>query len=110
MTRRPAFTIVEMLVALTLLGVGVLGWLATGTAALCMSTAADRAVTAHLRARSRAAEVASRPCAAMRDGDAPGESWRIESAGNDIRLVHALVPFAGLDRPDTATYAVAVEC
>lgn len=110
MTPRLAFTLPELLVALTLLAVGVAGWVATSAAAIRLAAAADREIAAHHRARSRAALVAAAPCAAMQGGTAAGERWIVSASGNGIRLVRAEVAFLGHRAPRVAIYELAVAC
>ena len=96
MRHRPAFTLVETLVALALFQFGMLA-LAAGVAVAARDlAAARRATTAHTMARNRVEWLASASCptSAMGTAQTDGyiEYWRVEAAGEG-RLIGDSVAF-----------------
>ena len=95
---RAAFTIVEVLVALVLVTVGLLGVAGNGAVAIRVAGAAARERRATQRAADRLAVLTSQGCAAARSGtfaDASAasgavvERWTVSGAVNGVVLVDA---------------------
>ena len=110
MRARHGFTLVEMLVALTLLGVGVTAWIGTATLAVRIAGAASRETAAHQRARSRAERLAGGPCASLAAGARDGETWTVDSRANGVRAIRVVVPFTGERAVRHATYELTLLC
>lgn len=108
--RRRGFTLVEMLVALTLLGIGVVAWLGTTTLAVRMAGAATRETAAHYRSRSRAQQLAGSPCSAVVAGASPTEWWTVAAMANGIRLVRVVAPYADERGERLAVYELVIAC
>lgn len=104
------FTLVEVLVALTLLGVGVAAWVGTTALATRIAAAASRESTAQQRARSRAEQLAGGTCASLSTGDDDGASWSVETGRHGARRVRVVVPFADERMPRLAAYELTVLC
>ena len=104
------FTLVEMLVALTLLGVGVAAWLTTTTLAVRIAGAAGRETAAHQRARSLAGSLTGGTCEALAPASRPEESWTVDTRPNGVRSIHVVVPFVGERMLQHARYEVVVLC
>jgi prepilin-type N-terminal cleavage/methylation domain-containing protein len=93
---RPAvhgFTIVEVVVAMTLLVVGALAVVAASAAAVRAVGSAESELAALATAQWRLEEIASRSCLAPENGTAMDtsvgvrESWRVAVSRNGVRLV-----------------------
>lgn len=110
MSLRKGFTVVESLVALTLIGVGVAAWTTTATVAVAVASDASRAANAAHRARNTAVQVASMPCAAVVSGSSEAESWTVREYANGMRLVEAASAYRTRTRTDVARYALLVAC
>ncbi|MEO6526290.1 MAG: prepilin-type N-terminal cleavage/methylation domain-containing protein [Gemmatimonadaceae bacterium] len=97
---RRGFSVVEVIVALVLVTVGLLGVAGNGALAVRVSGAAVRERRAVQRAADRIANLASRSCASARSGrlvDGAGaitERWTVAAAVNGIVLVDAEVRWA----------------
>lgn len=104
------FTLVEMLVALTLLGVGVAAWLTTTTVAVRIAGAASRETAAHRRARSLAGSLTGSTCEALAPASRAGESWTVDVRPNGVRSIRIVVPFLGERTLQHARYEVVVLC
>jgi Tfp pilus assembly protein PilV len=96
---RSALTIVEVLVALMLVSVGLLG--VAGTSALSFRTvvAAERDRRAMQRVTTRLARLTAGGCERASSGELREsdlrERWTVASAGNGVALVDASVDWAG---------------
>lgn len=96
-TRRLAFTVVEVLVALVLLSVGLLGIAGNGALAVRTSSAAARERRAVQRAADRIALLRSDGCSAARGGTrvdsaaALTERWSVGAPSGGAALVDAEV-------------------
>jgi prepilin-type N-terminal cleavage/methylation domain-containing protein len=101
--RRTGYTLVELLVALTLLGVGVATWVGTSAVALRTATDAERELAAMRLARDTAERLAAR-CGAAGSGAGGGTRWTIADAGAGVRHVRV----EALDWLDGAASAAAV--
>lgn len=108
--RHRGFTLVEMLVALTLLGVGVTAWLGTTTLAVRIAGAAAREAAAHQRSRSRAEQIAGAPCSGVVPGTSATESWSVTPMANGIRLVRVTAQYVDERGDRQALYERAVAC
>ena len=88
-TSRPAFTLVELLVALTILGVGVAAWTSTSALAMRTEAEADRDLAALRLGRETAARLAleCRSASGARDG----VRWTITDVGAGLRHVRVEV-------------------
>jgi Tfp pilus assembly protein PilV len=97
---RRAFTVVELIVALVLVTVGLLGVAGNCALAVRVSGASARERRAVQRAADRVAILASQGCAAARGGSlvaaaaALSERWTVSAAGNGVVLVDAEVRWA----------------
>ncbi len=86
------FTIVEVVIAMTLLIVGALAVVAASAAAVRAVGSADAELAAMATAQRRLEELASRGCLAARTGTAIDtsaglrESWRVTVSRNGVRL------------------------
>lgn len=110
MSPQKGFTVVESLVALTLIGVGVAAWMATATVAVAVASDAERAASAAYRARTRAEQLAAVPCDAVVAGaDAP-DSWTVRVFPGGMRLVETQSPYRTRAQTRVARYAMLVEC
>jgi Tfp pilus assembly protein PilV len=98
---RLAFTVVEMLVALVLLSVGLLGIAGNGAIAMRTSSAAARERRAVQRAADRIALLRSGGCATARSGTrvdsvaALSERWSVGAPSGGAALVDAEVRWNG---------------
>lgn len=110
MSLRNGFTVVESLVALTLIGVGVAAWMATATLGVAVAADAARATNAAHRARNRAVQVASLPCTGVVSGSSASENWTVREYANGMRLVEAESKYRTRTRSDAAHYAILVAC
>lgn len=115
MQARAGFTLVELVVALTLLTVGLLGWIGAGGMMLRMHAASERDVDGAMRARARAERTAGLACDAMRggsmrDGAGVDERWEVRALANGVRLVHAEATYGTRRGPRTASYDVMAVC
>lgn len=106
--RRAGVTLVELLVALTLLGVGISAWVTTGAAALRVAAAADREQTARRAARAQAERLAAR-CASS-GGTLGSIRWEVRSLDNGVRHVRVEASYHGAGRPQLATFERVVVC
>lgn len=104
------FTVVEILVAITLLGVGVTAWIGTSAAAVRLGGDARRTVLAAYRAHDRAARVGSSGCDGLGSGSAAGERWSATAVGNGVWLVHAEAAYVAAGAARVATYEILVSC
>ena len=89
---RKAFTVVEVLVALIIVTVGLLGVAGASAMALRASSAALRERQAATGARTRLALLQAAGCAAAADGEMQLGSglvqrWRVDGAVNGVRMV-----------------------
>lgn len=106
--RRAGVTLVELLVALTLVGVGISAWVTTSAAALRVAAAADREQAAHRAARAQAERLVAR-CASS--GWMQGSiRWEVRSLGNGVRHVRVEASYQGTGRPRLATFERVVVC
>lgn len=110
MAQQNGFTIVEALVALTLIGVGIAAWTATATLGVAVAADAERASRGAHRARNRAEQLASLPCASIVPGANATESWTVQQHPNGMRLVEAQSPYRSGGRGRVARYAILVAC
>lgn len=98
--RRPAFTVVEVLVALVLLSVGLLGIAGNGAIAMRTTSAAARERRAVQRAADRIARLRSDGCSAARSGvrvdsvAALSERWSVGTPSGGAALVDAEVQWS----------------
>lgn len=93
---RAGFTVVEVLVALVIVSVGLLGMAGTATLSLRTSAAASRERRALGRLRLRLATLAASGCGAASGsaadpGDAVQEQWTVGLARGGVALVDASV-------------------
>jgi len=94
---RSGFSIVEVLVALVLLTVGLLGVAGNGALAVRVTGAAARERRAAQRAADRIAELTAQGCATARSGSATDaitgafEQWSVGGVANGVALVDARV-------------------
>ena len=108
--RTHGFTLVEMLVALTLIGVGVAAWVGTTAVALQLAGASRRTTEAELRARSRAELLAGGECGSLVSGASFPESWTVTPLRHGIRLVRVEMRYRDERRMRVAAYEMAAAC
>lgn len=84
------FTIVELLVAITVLSVGLLSFLGTSALITRMLARGDRAATATFYAQERIERLQGQPCATMANGS--------EMRGGNFRVDWTITPMGGSDR------------
>jgi Tfp pilus assembly protein PilV len=90
--RRAGLTVVEVLVALVLLAVGLLGVAGQGAIAMRASSTAARERRAAQRAADRVALLRAQGCGAVRSGSADDpaaaltESWTVGPAGSAVAI------------------------
>lgn len=99
--QRRGFTLVEVLVALTLIAVGMAAWVGTAAIALRVAGSAERESGAVLAARSTAQRIASQRCGPSGSGSDDATRWRVEHLANGTRRIRVERAFH-LDR-DTAS-------
>lgn len=108
--RRTGFTLVELLVALTLLGVGVAAWVGTSAVALRTAAQAERELTALRLARDVAEQLAAE-CHAPGSGERAGVRWTVTLAGAGILHVRVEPPvFPGAGAQAAADAEIAATC
>jgi Tfp pilus assembly protein PilV len=112
---RSALTVVEVLVALMLVSVGLLG--VAGTSALSFRTvvAAERERRATQRATTRLARLAAGDCARASSGELREpdlhERWTVSSAGGGAAFVDATIEWQGRGSvPRSFTLRSAILC
>lgn len=94
---RSGFSIVEVLVALVLVTVGLLGIAGNGALAVRVTGAAARERRAAQRASDRIAQLSAQGCAPARSGIASdaatggSEQWSVGAESNGVALVEARV-------------------
>lgn len=110
MPQRKGFTVVESLVALTLIGLGVGAWMSTARLGVAVAADAERATRAAYRARNRAELLASLPCPAVTTGASATEAWTVTGYANGMRLVEVAAPHGWGARRGVAGYAMLVAC
>ena len=110
------FTIVEVVVAMTLLVVGALAVVAASAAAVRAVGRADAEMAAMSTAQRRLEELASRGCPAAVSGTAMDsstglrESWRVAGSRNGVSLVTDSVEFLDRGIPRDLVRARLVVC
>jgi type IV pilus assembly protein PilV len=104
-TRSPrrAFTVVEVLVALVVVAVGLLGVAGASATALRASNAAMRERSAISRARTRLALIQAAGCLAAADGErllgnGLADRWAVAAAEHGVRMVSVSVEWDDLGR------------
>lgn len=110
MSHGKGFTVIESLVALTLIGVGVAAWMATARLGVAVAADAERATRGAYNARNRAEHLASLPCAAVVGGASTTERWSVTEFANGMRLVEVVSPYGHGARAGLAEYAMLVAC
>ena len=86
---RLGFTLIEVLVALTLIGVGITAWVSTGTLGLRIAGIAERESSATFTARAAVARIAARRCGVAGSGLDGDTRWRVELLSNGVRRIRA---------------------
>jgi prepilin-type N-terminal cleavage/methylation domain-containing protein len=114
--RRDGFSIVEVLVALVLLTVGMLGIAGNCSLAVRVTGAAAHERRAAQRAADRIAELTSQGCVAARGGLITGdaaefsERWTIGASGSSAALVDAEVRWASPSGERSVVLRSAILC
>lgn len=108
--RRQGFTLVETLVALTLLAVGMTAWVTTSAVAIRLAAAGERETAAHNRIRARAERLAGGTCAAAVSGNAGADSWTVTPLANGVRLIHVESRFIAERRERLVTFDLMMAC
>jgi Tfp pilus assembly protein PilV len=113
---RTGFTIAEIIVAMTILLIGVLAFVGTSAQTARMLTRGNRATKASFYAQERLEIIAATPCALLNSGTANSAGgvyshvWTVTSAlgGNSkrARLITTYTPRVGVTRADTAEMSV----
>ena len=115
-TRRKGLTVVEVLVALMLVAVGLLGM--AGSTALALRTTLDAArhrAVVH-RAAIRISTLTATGCAGLRDGSAADaahqltERWTVTPLGASFTAVTDSIAFMTARGPQSYTISAAVPC
>jgi type IV pilus modification protein PilV len=90
---RRGFSLIELMVAMVLLTVGIMGLVAVSTYSLRQTNAAGRHSKAAMVAQSRMERLRSLDCSRIAGGsavtDSVTESWSVTSVGNRTRTVTA---------------------
>lgn len=89
-TNERGFTIVELLIAITVLTVGLLSFLGASALITRMLARGDRAATATFYAQERIERLQGQPCGTMASGT--------EMRGNSYRVAWTVTPSAGSER------------
>lgn len=114
MTQRPAFTLAEVLLALTVAGVGLLALVGATASAWRLRTRADLAAQAALVARTRAERLAATPCDLATSGTlqtgAFTERWTVRRGPRALLLVDAAARYTTPAGHDSATVHTARWC
>lgn len=88
---RRGFSLVELIVAMVLLVIGVMGLVAVSGYAIRLSTATDRSTVATIVAQSRMERLRALSCANITGGTATtrgiSESWTVSAIGTNSRQV-----------------------
>jgi prepilin-type N-terminal cleavage/methylation domain-containing protein len=113
--RRRGFTVVEVLVALIVVAIGMLGVAGASALALRASSAALRERAATTRARTRLAMLEAAGCASATDGELPlggglADHWTIGSAANGARMVEVRAQWDDVGRRRTLVLRGALLC
>lgn len=108
---RRGFTLVEQLVAVTVLGVGLLSLAAGGVELQRRARHAALHGDAAARAAARLERLAATPCDALAAGGdaAAGERWWVDGAGS-LRTVRYEIDHAADGRAGTRGYQAALRC
>lgn len=104
------FTLVELLVALTLIGVGAAAWVSTSAVAIRIAGAADRAASAQGSARAAAERLAARECVAAGSGETHGTRWSVQALRNATRRIEAEHAYAAEAGTRLARATLVVSC
>jgi prepilin-type N-terminal cleavage/methylation domain-containing protein len=113
---RAGFSIVEVLVALVLVTVGLLGIAGNCALAIRVTGAAARERRAAQRASDRIADLTSQGCALARSGSSPtpsagmSEQWAVGAVVNGVALVDARVSWAAPTGPRSVLLRSATLC
>lgn len=112
---RRGFTVVEVLVALIVVAVGLLGVAGSSAIALRAASAAVREQAAVSRARTRLALIESTGCASAASGElhvAAGltDQWTVGPLANGVRLVDVSADWDDVGRRRTLTLRSALLC
>lgn len=113
---RQGFTIAEILLAVTIILIGVLAFVGTSAATARMLTRGNRATKASFYAQERLEILAATRCANLANGTATSaggiysHAWTISDALSNnskrIRLITSYQPRAGFTRADTSEMSV----
>jgi len=89
-TNQRGFTIIEILIAITVLTVGLLSFLGSSVLITRMLARGDRAATATFYAQERIERLQGQPCGTMASGT--------EMRGNSYRVAWTVTPSTGSER------------
>lgn len=108
--RRSGFTIIEVLIAVTILTIGVLGMIGTSAAVTRMLSRGNRSSRAAFYAQERLERLQATPCQLLANGNETKPpnyalSWTITNpasgTGKRVRLISAYTGVVGKQRADT---------
>jgi type IV pilus modification protein PilV len=113
--RRRGFTLVELLVAITLLSVGILGLAGVTALALRQTSTSNQHTVASLVAQSRMERLRSTNCALIASGGPVVENgvianWTIPAQTANTRTVRATFVYQSRSRPDTVVATTTILC
>src|SRR5688572_19592480 len=114
--RRRGLTVVEVLVALVLVSVGLLGMAGTASLSLRSTTTSSRELRALREVERRLAILSAAGCEGAANGedvaagDAPRVSWRVEAATRGTRLIEAVARWQDGTRPRSLRLRSALLC
>lgn len=112
---RRGFSVVEVLVALVLIAVGLLGIAGSSALALRATTASARQQSALQLATTRLARLTATGCASATDGTTSGtalvrEDWTIGPLAGGMRLISARVKWRATSGPRVLSLGSAMPC
>lgn len=112
--RRAGFTLVELIVAMLMLTIGLLGLAAVGAVVLKQTRGGTAQTIAVSIAQSRFEQLEGDPCASITSGTATvrgmTESWTVSPLGRRAMIVHDTVSYAGNNGTRKIGIRTAIAC